>query len=346
MSIPLSEHVAERGAFSESDFEALSALLAQVESNDVLADDSDGVAIRPLGPLAVSSLTTLSITQQLSTRQFPAWLAAQKTTREIMRLILHHTQTLSSTWKGEESIRDCWNWHVLERGWRHIGYHFIIAPDGSIWVCRPLNWTGAHAGPTGNPMSIGVSLWADLTQEEPTEAALEALGIVWASATDFFGMRPEVFFHRDFMQTDCPGNIEKGDVSYYAADAEMQLGKGSAERRLHNGKCGVSVKGRVYADAGWCQDGICWLPASLVSGLGYQVQWDGKRKLGVIYNDNRVFHSIPAVPALAGRPQCFAVNSYIPCFISSENKLYVAARPLAQALGVQVGWENNTLTLG
>jgi len=35
-------------------------------------------------------------------------------------------------------------WHVEDRGWKDVGYHAIIQPDGEIQNGRPLNEIGAH----------------------------------------------------------------------------------------------------------------------------------------------------------------------------------------------------------
>tara|TARA_R110000765_G_scaffold425059_1_gene537175 strand:- start:370 stop:798 length:429 start_codon:yes stop_codon:yes gene_type:complete len=48
-------------------------------------------------------------------------------------------------------------WHVEERGWSDIGYHFFIKFDGSIHQCRPDMYQGAHCK-TVNDKSIAICL--------------------------------------------------------------------------------------------------------------------------------------------------------------------------------------------
>ena len=40
-------------------------------------------------------------------------------------------------------IKDIRKWHVKERGWRDVGYHYIILLDGTIQLGRDLKTVGA-----------------------------------------------------------------------------------------------------------------------------------------------------------------------------------------------------------
>lgn len=58
-----------------------------------------------------------------------------------------HTSATTTEWcRGKtvaqmrEEIR---GWHVNDRGWKDIGYHYVIAPDGSIAIGRPETVIGA-----------------------------------------------------------------------------------------------------------------------------------------------------------------------------------------------------------
>ncbi len=48
-------------------------------------------------------------------------------------------------------------WHVGERGWSDIGYHFFIKFDGTIHTCRDEKYQGAHCK-TVNDKSIAICL--------------------------------------------------------------------------------------------------------------------------------------------------------------------------------------------
>lgn len=71
--------------------------------------------------------------------------------RKINKIILH----CSATKAGQNfSVSDIDAWHRA-RGFRCIGYHYVVYLDGSIHVGRPESETGAHClGQNGN--SIGI----------------------------------------------------------------------------------------------------------------------------------------------------------------------------------------------
>ncbi|WP_237673814.1 N-acetylmuramoyl-L-alanine amidase [Vreelandella profundi] len=68
-------------------------------------------------------------------------------------LTIHCAATTASMDIGVDEIRQ---WH-LARGWRDVGYHYVIRRDGTLERGRPESQTGAHVGGynTGN---IGVCM--------------------------------------------------------------------------------------------------------------------------------------------------------------------------------------------
>lgn len=62
--------------------------------------------------------------------------------RPINKLIIHCADTYAEMDIGVEEIR---RWHVEERGWDDIGYHYVIRRDGTIESGRPEKVAGAHA---------------------------------------------------------------------------------------------------------------------------------------------------------------------------------------------------------
>lgn len=72
--------------------------------------------------------------------------------RTIDKIILH----CSATPKGKHfDVDEIRRWHVEGRGWRDIGYHYIVYLDGSIHNGRPIEISGAHVRGK-NKHSIGV----------------------------------------------------------------------------------------------------------------------------------------------------------------------------------------------
>lgn len=71
--------------------------------------------------------------------------------RKITEIVIH----CSATKEGKRvSVKDIDQWHK-DRGFRKIGYHFVIYPDGSIHTGRDITEVGAHVQGY-NAQSIGI----------------------------------------------------------------------------------------------------------------------------------------------------------------------------------------------
>lgn len=71
--------------------------------------------------------------------------------RNIDKIIIHCSATPEGRKVTVDEIRQ---WH-LQRGWKDIGYHYVIYPDGTIHRGRPEAVVGAHCSGY-NKNSIGV----------------------------------------------------------------------------------------------------------------------------------------------------------------------------------------------
>lgn len=72
--------------------------------------------------------------------------------RQIDEIVLHCSATPEGRDISAETIK---GWHVNERGWSDIGYHFVIRLDGTVEAGRPLHRAGAHVKGR-NATTIGV----------------------------------------------------------------------------------------------------------------------------------------------------------------------------------------------
>lgn len=73
--------------------------------------------------------------------------AAESCGRQIDEIIVH----CSATREGRDfSAADIRRWHVADRHFSDIGYHFVVRIDGSIEAGRPLRRPAAPA-PTAAP---------------------------------------------------------------------------------------------------------------------------------------------------------------------------------------------------
>ena len=123
--------------------------------------------------------------------------------REIKELIIH----CSDTPEGKHfTVEDIDRWHK-ERGWKGIGYHYVIYLDGSIHRGRPQSQVGAHCK-GHNKNSIGICYIGgrglngkpkDTRTEEQKESLLELLRSLKCRYP-----KAGIFGHRDFANKACP----------------------------------------------------------------------------------------------------------------------------------------------
>lgn len=83
------------------------------------------------------------------------------TFRPITEIIVHCTATRPDWWAGKPlsaKVSEIRRWHVQDRGWKDIGYHYLIDRDGKVATGRPLDQIGAHTQ-GHNTGTIGISLF-------------------------------------------------------------------------------------------------------------------------------------------------------------------------------------------
>lgn len=81
--------------------------------------------------------------------------------RLINEIVVHCTATRAEWWAGRslaDKVAEVRRWHVQERGWKDVGYHYLIDRDGSIRAGRPVEQVGAHVA-NRNANTIGVALF-------------------------------------------------------------------------------------------------------------------------------------------------------------------------------------------
>jgi N-acetylmuramoyl-L-alanine amidase len=74
--------------------------------------------------------------------------------RSIKLVVVHCSD---SDIKAHDNIETIRGWHVKERGFSDVGYHYFISKDGKVHSGRPEETVGAHAV-RHNSGSIGVCL--------------------------------------------------------------------------------------------------------------------------------------------------------------------------------------------
>lgn len=124
--------------------------------------------------------------------------------RPLKKIILHCTATPEGKHFDVATIR---RWHVKDRGWKDIGYHYVIYLDGSVHEGRPVAQAGAHTS-GHNADSIGITyvggcdakMKAKDTLNEAQEAAM--VNLIKALRDEHGKM--SLHGHNEFAAKACP----------------------------------------------------------------------------------------------------------------------------------------------
>jgi N-acetylmuramoyl-L-alanine amidase len=133
--------------------------------------------------------------------------------RKITQIIVHCTATRPAWMDGQPLAAkraEIRRWHTEERGWRDIGYHWLIDRDGTYIEGRPEAEIGAHvAGRNAN--SIGVALIGGHGSNENDDAGqhftapqLDALRAMLDRLKERYP-GATIHGHNEFAAKACPG---------------------------------------------------------------------------------------------------------------------------------------------
>ena len=131
-------------------------------------------------------------------------------------LIVHHSAT-SAVIRGRRVDAESLDQAHAARGWGlrhgervyHIGYHYVILPDGTVQAGRPIWMPGAHT--SGHNKCLGICLVGDFSERDghyahPTAAQQQALIRLIRSLLRKYHLKVEdVYRHCDLGATCCPG---------------------------------------------------------------------------------------------------------------------------------------------
>ena len=132
--------------------------------------------------------------------------------REIDLVVVHCTAT-NPSWYSDKSCEDVVEeirrWHVNERKWSDIGYHYCIHRDGVVAEGRPIRRSGAHTR-GANKHSVGVALVGGrggCNDDEPldnfTEQQMTALRKLIDDLKEDYPIS-KVAGHNEFANKACP----------------------------------------------------------------------------------------------------------------------------------------------
>lgn len=133
--------------------------------------------------------------------------------RHLDEIIVHCTATPVNWMSGAEAqakVNEIRRWHVEERGWSDIGYHYIIDRDGTVATGRPVSKSGAHTK-GHNANSIGVSLVGgqggtanDKFEDNFTQAQANALRTLIAGLKREYPTITKISGHNQYAVKACP----------------------------------------------------------------------------------------------------------------------------------------------
>jgi hypothetical protein len=152
----------------------------------------------------------------------------------IERLTVHHTAVQFDDRRvAARRLRGYQTYHMDDRGWPDIAYHFLVDLDGHVFEGRDPAYRGDTAteyDPTGHFL---VCLDGHYDTQEPSPAQLAATADILAYATVRYDVDPATLGgHRDYASTSCPGAavqavIDDGSllaaVRSRLADARIEL---------------------------------------------------------------------------------------------------------------------------
>lgn len=136
------------------------------------------------------------------------YINSHKGSRPMHSIVVHCSATKENKDFTSEDIK---KWH-LQRGFKDIGYHFIIRLDGTIEIGRPLNKIGAHVS-GNNKGTIGICYIGGLSsnskpKDTRTDSQKQSLKELINALKVLLKIK-NVLGHRDYSKDlNCNGIIE------------------------------------------------------------------------------------------------------------------------------------------
>ncbi len=156
---------------------------------------------------------------------------------EVHAGFVHHTVNANGYTKAEVPaiLRGIYAYHTQSRGWRDIGYNYLIDRFGRIWEGRyggiTLPVVGAHTL-NYNENSFAASAIGNYDIARPSAAMVDAYARLYAWKLSLHGVRPTsrqnvagttfnaISGHRDAAQTACPGRYLYAKIPTIIAQAQ------------------------------------------------------------------------------------------------------------------------------
>ena len=125
------------------------------------------------------------------------YIKKHSNSRAMNTIVIHCSATKEDK---DYSIEDIKKWH-LQKGFKDVGYHFVIKLDGTIEIGRPLDKIGAHVA-NHNTNTIGICYIGGLSKNNKskdtrTDKQKESLVNLITILKSFIPIK-EIKGHRDY----------------------------------------------------------------------------------------------------------------------------------------------------
>jgi hypothetical protein len=136
-------------------------------------------------------------------------------------ITIHHAGVL---WKGGSQVdfvRNMQSWGQREKNWPDLPYHFLIAPDGTIFEGRPIQYEPESNTKYELAGNIGVEMMGNFEEQRPSLQQLNSCVrlVAWLAQEQKIAM-DNIRGHKDAApgQTSCPGR----DFYRYLEDGQFK----------------------------------------------------------------------------------------------------------------------------
>ncbi len=183
-----------------------------------------GAALAPLALLGLAGRASASV-EQVTIANCGEWGARPPSGALTIvqhrpnKIIIHHTAMANATDYSRahafQNSRDIQNLHMDTRGWIDSGQHFTNSRGGWLTEGRAGSLYALLHGQTmvqgahcvgQNDQAIGIENEGTYLTEQPPSALWESLVAFCAFTCQQYGIAPtELYGHRDFNATECPG---------------------------------------------------------------------------------------------------------------------------------------------
>lgn len=134
--------------------------------------------------------------------------------RPLTEIIVHCTATRPDWWATRttaQKVAEVRRWHVEDRGWKDISYHFLIDRNGHTFDGRPLDQVGAHTQGK-NSGTIGIALFgghgssaSDKFSDHFTPEQDKALQALLVKLMKTYPTIKTISGHNQYAAKACPG---------------------------------------------------------------------------------------------------------------------------------------------